>query len=149
MKMEKKQMIKPRVLIVDDEEQNLTIFRGTFRRELKVFTASSAQAGLELLEKESDPIPVVITDQKMPEMQGVDFLVKVREKWPESVRMVLTAYTDVDAIIDAINRGNVYKFIYKPWEKEDLLLTILNAHETYMLRQKNQALTDELLSTLR
>jgi len=136
---------KPRVLIVDDEEQNLTIFRGTFRRELKVFTANSAQDALALLERETEPIPVIISDQRMPLMTGVEFLVKVREQWPESIRMVLTAYTDVDAIIDAINLGNVYKFIYKPWDRDELLQTILHAAETYELRRRNQKLTEELL----
>ena len=141
---QRKRKKKPRILVVDDEEQNLTIFRGTFRREFTVLTASSAQDAIDLLEKD-EPVPVIVTDQRMPQMTGVDLLAVVRERWPDTIRMVLTAYTDVDDIIDAINRGNVYKFIYKPWEKEDLLQTILNALETYELRRKNEALTDELL----
>lgn len=136
---------KPRVLVVDDEEQNLVIFKTSFRRELKVSTASSAKAAIELIESQDEPFPVIVTDQKMPEMTGVDLLVRVRERWPDSIRMVLTAYTDVDSIIDAINRGNVYKFIYKPWDREELLRTILNAVETFELRQRNKALTEELL----
>ncbi len=136
---------KPRVLFVDDESQNLTILRLAFRNDLEAFTANSAAAAIRLLEEAEEPIPVIVTDQRMPGMTGSELLAVVAEKWPDTIRMVLTAYTDVEAIIDAINLGNVYKFVYKPWEKKDLLQTILSAHEIYDLRRRNEALTSDLV----
>lgn len=136
---------KPRVLFVDDESQNLTILRLAFRNDLESLTAGSAQEAIRILEDADEPIPVIVTDQRMPEMTGSELLAVVAERWPDTMRMVLTAYTDVEAIIDAINHGNVYKFVYKPWERKDLLQTILSAYEVYDLRRRNEALTSDLV----
>lgn len=131
-----------RILYVDDEEQNLISFKATFRREYKVFTANSAQEGLSLLEKQ--PVELIITDQRMPEMTGVQFLGEVRSLLPDTIRMVLTGYSDSDAIVDAINNGRVFRYITKPWDESELRQTIENARELFKLRIKNKTLIREL-----
>ncbi|MFK7970591.1 MAG: adenylate/guanylate cyclase domain-containing protein [Bacteroidia bacterium] len=133
-----------RILYVDDEEQNLISFKATFRREYKVYTANSAQAGLEMLE--NNPVELIITDQRMPEMTGVQFLGEVRAKFPDTIRMVLTGYSDSDAIVDAINTGRVFRYITKPWDESELRQTIENARELFSLKEKNKTLITELQS---
>jgi len=98
---------KPHILYVDDEPNNLTVFRSTFRRSFKVHVADSAKEALEFLENTEDEIPLIVTDQRMPETTGVQFLEKVVEKYPETIRMILTGFSDVEAIIQAINKGGV------------------------------------------
>ncbi|MBP6510090.1 MAG: response regulator, partial [Candidatus Kapabacteria bacterium] len=97
------------ILYVDDEEFNLTAFRATFRRSFNVHTALSAKEGEEILR--TQPIEVIITDQRMPEVTGVEFLERARVSRPESIRMVLTGFADLEAIINAINKGEVYRYI--------------------------------------
>ncbi|MEZ4687638.1 MAG: adenylate/guanylate cyclase domain-containing protein [Bacteroidia bacterium] len=131
-----------RILYVDDEEQNLISFKATFRREYKVLTANSAKEGLELLEKQ--PVELIITDQRMPEMTGVQFLGEVRSRLPDSIRILLTGFSDQDAIIDAINTGRVFRYISKPWDENELKQTIENARELFKLKSKNKTLIQEL-----
>ena len=115
----------PPILYIDDEQDNLTVFYSTFRRNFKVHLANSAQEGLEIMKKYT--IHLVIADQRMPEMTGIEFLEKIKEKYPDCIRMVLTGFTDVEAIIQAINKGRVYRYITKPWSKDELKLTIDHA----------------------
>lgn len=131
-----------RILYVDDEEQNLISFKATFRREYKVFTANSAQNGLEILEKE--PVDLIITDQRMPEMTGVQFLEEVLSRYPDTIRMVLTGYSDTESIVDAINTGRVFRYITKPWDENELRQTIENSREVASLKLKNKKLLREL-----
>ena len=131
---------KPHILYVDDEPNNLTVFRSTFRRVYKVHLANSAQEALELLENTEDEIPLIVTDQRMPEMTGVQFLEKVVEKYPETIRMILTGFSDVEAIIQAINQGGVYRYITKPWDKDELKITFDNALESFRLKKENKSL---------
>ncbi|MBI1850985.1 MAG: hybrid sensor histidine kinase/response regulator [Planctomycetes bacterium] len=136
-------MDRPRILYVDDEAENLVVFRIAYRNQYDVRTCASAAEGLQLLEKET--FPVVISDQRMPDMTGVEFLRRVRERWPDSRRIVLTAYTDVSAVIDAINLSHIYHFLRKPWERAEADVVLRNAFESYDLELRNRTLNEELL----
>ncbi|MBY0543105.1 MAG: response regulator [Sphingobacteriaceae bacterium] len=131
------------ILYVDDEPHNLSAFSATYRRLYKVFTAESAEEGVKILDKED--IHIIITDQRMPKTTGVEFLASILEKHPDPIRMILTGYTDIDAVIDAINKGQVYRYIQKPWMEEDLRINIEKAIEIYTLRKENRELTEKLL----
>ena len=131
------------ILYVDDEPHNLSAFAATFRRLYKVFTAESAEDGKKILDTED--IQVIITEQRMPKTTGVEFLASILEKHPEPIRMILTGYTDIDAVIDAINKGQVYRYIQKPWMEEDLRINIDKAIEIYTLRKENRELTEKLM----
>ncbi len=134
---------KPAILYVDDERENLMIFKTTFRRTYQVLTAQSAHIGLEILEKNPD-IQVVITDQRMPEMTGVEFIEQIVQKYPDIVRMIMTGYSDIEAIIQGINKGQIYHYITKPWEHSELKITIDQAIERFQLKRENQLLLDSL-----
>ena len=130
------------ILAVDDEKPILSSLRRTLRKEpYKVYTANSGAEGLEVL-AEND-IQMVISDQRMPQMCGTEFLAKVKELYPETVRVVLSGYAEADVIVESINRGEVYRFIGKPWD-DDNLKTIINqglAH--YKLVVKNRELKEQ------
>jgi len=132
---------KPEILYIDDEEDNLFVFKAAFRRFYKVYTAQSGEEGLEIL-KEKD-ISLVITDQRMPRMTGVQFLQNISEE-KDLIRMILTGYSDMESIIEAINTGKVYRYIVKPWDKEELKITMDNAIEAFRLRRANKHLVQEL-----
>ncbi|MGZ3420187.1 MAG: ATP-binding protein [Polyangiales bacterium] len=135
---------RAKVLYVDDQQGNLVVFKATFKKFVDVVTANSGKEALALLER--DEFPVVISDQKMgDEMNGSQLLAEVRKRWPDSVRMLLTAYTDFDAVVAAINDGQIARFITKPWERQDLLGTILSACELYWKTKENKNLTEQLL----
>lgn len=131
------------VLYVDDEQNNLNAFRAAFRREFRVYTAINAVEALKLLKKYPD-IKVIIADQRMPDITGVEFFEKVRFIYPHKVRVILTGYSDISAVIDAINKGQVYRFIDKPWNHEMIKNTVSNATEIYdtrkTLHEKNETL---------
>ncbi|MFT4859128.1 MAG: response regulator RpfG family c-di-GMP phosphodiesterase, partial [Algoriphagus sp.] len=133
---------KIRVLYVDDEENNLQAFKATFRRDFKVFLAISASEGEEILMNEV--IDIIITDQRMPEKTGVEFLESIIPIYPKPIRLLLTGYTDIQAVIDAINKGQVYHYLTKPWEEDYLRTVIKNAYEIYTLRIDNERLTKAL-----
>ena len=133
------------ILYIDDEIHNLNSFRACFRRNYNVFTAISASMGLKIL-KENE-IHVIITDQRMPEMTGIEFLESIIEEFPTPPRILLTGYTDVNAVIDAINRGSVYKFVQKPWDENELKTIIDGALELYRIKEKNKELTQKLMLT--
>jgi phosphoserine phosphatase RsbU/P len=130
------------ILYIDDEKDNLTVFQSAFRRNFKIHLAVSGKEGLEIMKK--DDIHLVITDQRMPEMTGIEFLEKILPEYPDCIRMVLTGFSDVEAIIQAINKGRVYRYITKPWNKEELKITIDRALETYTLKQQNKDLITSL-----
>ncbi len=134
---------KEPILYVDDDANNLVVFRSAFIDHFEVVTCSSAREATGILETRE--FPIVIADQRMPDMKGVEFLELVKEKYPLTIRMILTAYTDVRDVLDAINRGNVYKYITKPWRADDLLLTFHRAIEAYHLTVRNQQLNEQLI----
>ena len=135
-------MKKANVLYVDDEVENLTAFKAAFRRSFNVFIAESAKKGFEILEKEE--IHVVLTDQRMPEITGIDFLKDVIKKHPKPIRILITGYTDAEVIKEAINEGHVYKYIDKPWDNDELKNIIDRVFEVYSLREENEQLTKDL-----
>lgn len=118
-----------RVLYIDDEENNLTSFKATFRREYEIYTANSATEGLRILQ--NIDIPIIIADQKMPNMTGVEFFQSISKTFPDAMRILLTGYTDIDALADAINHGDVYRYIQKPWNDLEIHNSIKNAHDAY------------------
>ncbi len=130
------------ILYIDDEEQNLLAFRSAFRRIYEVHTALSAEQGLQILETEA--IEVIITDQRMPDMTGTEFLEQIIPIYPNIIRMILTGFSDIGAIVEAINRGQVYRYINKPWNKDDLKIAIDNALDSFRLRSHNKMLVEHL-----
>ncbi|MGB3618114.1 MAG: histidine kinase [Catalinimonas sp.] len=134
------------ILYVDDERQNLISFRASFRKEYEVLTAGSGPEALEMLAARSQdqrPVDLIITDQRMPGMTGVEVLERVLERHPDTTRMVLTGYSDVDSIIGAINKGKVHNYITKPWNDQELRLVLQNAQQAHELRTENQRLLAE------
>src|SRR4030066_1578686 len=110
------------LLFVDDEANILSSLKRLFRPfGYRIFTAESGAAGLEIMAHE--PVDMVISDMRMPEMNGAQFLEKVRENWPDTVRILLTGYAEIGATIEAINKGQIYRYISKPWEDNDITLT--------------------------
>jgi response regulator RpfG family c-di-GMP phosphodiesterase len=125
------------VLCVDDEENILHSLNRVFRKEgCRLITAANGPSALKLLEENND-VHLIISDQRMPGMSGTEFLAIVRERYPEIIRIVLTGYTEVDAITDAINKGHIYKFILKPWNDQNLVLDIRQCLDQYELRKAN------------
>lgn len=133
---------KYRILYVDDEEVNLRVFLGSFRRDYHIFTAQSGKQALEMLTQQ--PVELVISDQRMPQMTGIEFLKKVREFLPDTKLILLTGFSDVQAIIEGINECKIYNYISKPWIESDLRLKIGNALESFELQRHNQQLINDL-----
>jgi DNA-binding NtrC family response regulator len=130
------------VLYVDDEINNLNSFRAAFRRDFNIYTACSAAEGRKILDVTE--IGVIITDQRMPVTTGIEFLESVLHTYPDTIRVLLTGFSDINAVIDAINRGQVYKYLVKPWQNDELRIHIQNAIEIYNLRKENKSLTYKL-----
>lgn len=131
------------LLLVDDEENITSALVRLLRRDgYRILCANSGEAGLALLAQ--NEVGVIISDQRMPEMSGVEFLSKVREAFPDTVRIVLSGYTELNSVTDAINRGAVYKFLTKPWEDELLRANVEEAFQRYEMRMENARLAREL-----
>ncbi|HEY4485786.1 MAG TPA: ATP-binding protein [Nitrospiria bacterium] len=133
------------VLYVDDEPMALETFQAQFRDEFSIHTASDAEAALAVLG--GHPVAVILSDQRMPGMGGVDLLGRVKQLYPDTVRMLITAYSDMDVVIEAINRGSVYRYLTKPFNEEDLRNTIRQGIETYYLIHERERLEAEKLET--
>ena len=134
------------ILYVDDEEHNLISFKAIFRREYEIFTATSGEEGLAIVR--NNPIDLIITDQRMPHMTGIQFLERILPEYPDTVRMILTGFSDVEAIIGAINTGRVFRYIGKPWNETELRLAIENARQLSDLMKRNKALLTILQQTV-
>lgn len=131
---------KPKMLVVDDEPDNLDLLYRTFRRDFNVLRAESGVMALKILASEGE-VAVIISDQRMPEMKGTEFLSKTVPEFPDTMRIILTGFTDVEDLVEAINSGQVYKYITKPWDPNELKAVVQRAVETYdLLKQR----TDEL-----
>ncbi|MCF2443174.1 response regulator [Dyadobacter sp. CY345] len=131
------------ILYVDDEVNNLNSFKAAFRRDFNVLTVTSGKEGLEVLK--SNRVHVIITDQRMPEMTGVDFLIEVLKEYTDPIRILLTGYSDITAVIDAVNKGHIYYYLNKPWDEQQLRIIIKNAYEIFSLREKNRDLLEKLI----
>jgi CheY-like chemotaxis protein len=134
---------RPRILVVDDEEAILETMAFTFEDDYEVLTSASPREALALLEREG-PVAVVISDQRMPEMTGVEFLARVFALHPTTVRIILTGFADMDAIIRAINDGHVYAYITKPWEPDQLKQVVRRAVDHHALAVENERLVGDL-----
>lgn len=131
---------KAKMLVVDDEPDNLDLLYRTFRRDFNVLRAESGQQALEVLAEHGE-VAVIISDQRMPEMKGTEFLSKTVPEFPDTVRIILTGFTDVEDLVDAINAGQVYRYITKPWNPEELKMVVDQAASTYaLLKQRGEAI---------
>lgn len=130
------------LLVVDDEADLVQSVKDLLRFEYKVLTATRASEGLKLMEREK--VHVVMTDQRMPEMTGVEFLKHLRETHPETVRLLFTAYADLNAVTDAINQGNVYRYISKPWQPDELRTVLRQAVDYYDLQEERRQLISQV-----
>jgi len=127
------------LLFVDDEDNILSSLKRLFRPlKYRIFTANGGARGLEILEREA--VDVVVSDMRMPEMSGAEFLEQVAAKWPKTVRIMLTGYADLASTVDAINKGQIFQYVSKPWEDNDIALCVRNALETKRLADERQRL---------
>ena len=134
---------RPRILIVDDEEAILETMTFTFMDLYEVLTTSDPTQALQIME-ENQPIAVVITDQRMPGMTGVELLSETYQRFPETVRIILTGFADAEATVKAINDGHIYGYVNKPWEPDELKAIVKRATELHLLTRENRSLVDEL-----
>ncbi|MCM2308825.1 MAG: sigma-54 dependent transcriptional regulator [Sulfuritalea sp.] len=130
------------VLVVDDELRSLETLRRTLEEDFTVLTAPSAEEGEAIMGREF--VHIVLSDQRMPGTQGVEFLRRVRAQWPDTVRLILSGYTDAEDIILGINEAGIWQYLLKPWHPDQLLLTLKSAAELWRLQQENQRLSLEL-----
>jgi two-component system response regulator HupR/HoxA len=132
----------PGILVVDDELRSQEALRRTLEEEFDVLTAGNAEEALAVMTREM--VQVILCDQRMPGMSGVEFLKQVREQWPEVVRLIISGYTDAEDIISSINDAGIYQFVLKPWQPDLLLATLRNAAELYAMQMQEQHLHLEL-----
>jgi len=131
------------VLCVDDETGIRNAIKRVLRNEpYRLLTAASGPEGLAVLDEES--VQVVISDQRMPSMIGIEFLQQVKENWPDTVRVILSGYADLAAVVDSINKGEVYRFLTKPWNDEELKATVRQCLEHYELLRENVSLNEKI-----
>jgi signal transduction histidine kinase len=134
--------IKPNILYVDDLKTNLVLFKATFERDYKIFITESAEEALNILKKEK--IQVLVTDQRMPGMAGTELLEIVSRDFPDVRRFLLTAYTDFETVVEAVNKGHIHGYINKPIQADEVRKSINNSLEVYYLREKNKLILSDL-----
>ncbi len=149
---------KLKLLVIDDEPNNLELLYRTFRKDYRVFMAESGAEALEILETQGE-MAIIVSDQRMPKMSGTELLGLTVERFPDTIRMVLTGYTDVEDLVSAINSGKVFKYITKPWNPQKLKEVIAQAAETYGVLKKRtlalsralsqEAVSNKIISTVR
>src|SRR5690348_8049209 len=123
--------MKRSILYVDDELDNLLVFEAAFEDDFNIFTANSGNEAIEILERES--IPVVVADQRMPGMSGAELFGIIRQRFPQTKRILLTGYTDPDDMAAAINDGQIFHFVKKPWDRNFLFSIFLRAFQSHDL----------------
>lgn len=133
---------KPRILYVDDEKENLTNFKYVFRRDYEIHLAASATEAYEIMHRYE--IHVVIADQRMPGESGVEFLERIVPQYPDTIRIILTGYSDIDAVIQAINKSKIYYYLQKPWNEGELRMVIDNAVKLYQAGSETSRLVESL-----
>lgn len=135
-----------KILCVDDEKNILRALERLFMDDdYEIITATNGDEALAVLDAQKGEVQLVVSDYRMPGMDGVEFLKQVNERWPSTIRIVLSGYADTASVVDAINEGQIYKFIAKPWNDDELKSTIAKALEVFFLRKKNDRLSDELM----
>src|SRR5690349_4535933 len=132
------------ILYIDDEPHNLIAFRAAFRRDFNIFTAESALEARKIVDE--NDIHIILSDQRMPVTTGIEFFESIIETHPEPIRILITGYTDISAVIDAINRGQVYKYLTKPWNENDIRIFVKAAYEVFTLRRQNAELSRKLIN---
>lgn len=140
--------MKHTILCVDDEIDNVEALERLFRTKFRVLKATSGAQALELLDQNREPISVIITDQRMPQMTGVEFLKNSIDTHPDSIRILLTGYTDMESIISAVNNGQIYRYLNKPWDPVDLLSTVERASERFDMQRELKVKNAELAQAL-
>jgi response regulator RpfG family c-di-GMP phosphodiesterase len=130
------------VLVVDDEPDMLFSLRGLLRRDFEVFTAGGGREAIEVLREH--PVHVIMTDQRMPEMTGVEFLNRAKEQHPDAIRVIFTGYADTKSLVAAINQANVYRFVAKPWDPEELVAVLRAAGDAYQRIVERKGLVGEM-----
>jgi response regulator RpfG family c-di-GMP phosphodiesterase len=138
----KMKLRKVRILYVDDEEINLQAFRSTFKKHYDLFLAASAKEARDILTE--NEVDIIITDQRMPVETGLDFFESIHKKYPDPIRILLTAYTDMHMVNEAIEKKLIFHYLTKPWDEGYLKNIIRNAYEIYILRWHNKQLEKEL-----
>jgi DNA-binding NtrC family response regulator len=132
-------MTNPKILIVDDEENILNSLKRLFRKEpYEILTAMNGEEGLKILDDHQ--VNLIISDLKMPEMNGIEFLKKVKERDSLPLRIMLTGHADLKSVLDAVDQGEVYRFLLKPWDDEELKMTIRQALDYHRLWKENRTL---------
>ncbi|MGE5493434.1 MAG: sigma-54-dependent transcriptional regulator [Actinomycetota bacterium] len=136
----------PTVLVIDDEVRSQEALRRTLEEDFEVLCASSAEEGMDILQREAvaGGVQIILCDQRMPGTTGVEFLKEVRSRWPDAVRIILSGYTDAEDIITGVNEAGIWQYLLKPWQPEQMLLTLQRAAEVWRLQQDNQRLSLEL-----
>ena len=132
-------MNRPRLLFIDDEEINRSNFLETFGDEYEILLAGSGEEALEIMAREST-LALILSDQRMPGISGAEVLAQARELAPKAERIMITGYSEPDDIMAAINQGQVYRYILKPWTSGELRIAIIHAVERHQLKQENHAL---------
>ncbi|MDP3558548.1 MAG: response regulator [Bacteroidota bacterium] len=133
------------VLYVDDEENNLVAFKAAFRRYFTIYTALSADVAQNILSKNS--IHVLITDQRMPGTLGTELLAQAAIDYPDQTRLLLTGYSDIEALKDAVNRGHIFRYLQKPWNDEELKKTIEDSFQIYFIKKEQKEQNEKLVLT--
>src|SRR5580765_8523632 len=136
------------ILYVDDEEKSLKYFVRAFEDQFRIFTATNAQDGFKLLEQHKDDIGLLMTDQRMPGEKGIWLLEKARQLRPRMIRILATAYADMEAAIAAVNTGAIYKYVTKPWDPPQLETTLKRGLEFFMVQRERDQLLREKMSVL-
>lgn len=132
------------ILVVDDEDNNLQLLRRTLRRQYNIITATNGLEALKIVETIGDNIALIISDQRMPEMTGTEFLARTIDKYPNIIKMLLTGYSDIDAMVDGVNKCQLFQYISKPFDPEELQIIIKNGINAYELTLSKQALLQDL-----
>jgi DNA-binding NtrC family response regulator len=130
------------ILVVDDEPDILQSLKGLLRRDFDVHTANSGAEAIGVLQE--FPVHVVMTDQRMPQMTGVEFLKRVKSDHPGAIRVIFTGYADIQAVIDAVNQGNVFRYVAKPWNPDELIEALHEAGQVYDRLAERERLLDDL-----
>lgn len=130
------------ILYVDDEMNNLISFKAVFRIKYNILTAISGQDAIQILK--NNLINIIITDQRMPNMTGVEFLESILDDYPDPIRILLTGYADMNAVIDAVNKGKIFHYLTKPWNEEELDITINRAYDVYKQKVEEREMAHKL-----
>ena len=130
------------ILYVDDEMNNLISFKAVFRIKYNILTAISGEEAIKILR--NNTVNLIITDQRMPQMTGVEFLESILNEFPDPIRILLTGYADMNAVIDAVNKGKIFHYLSKPWNEDELDITITRAYDVYKQKMNEREITNKL-----